>query len=79
MRVERDSVPRLEDPTSELERALIHDFLKSHGYADANLNVLSESERTVVLIQAHRYAAARLAEMEARAHYLHEIHGLKAG
>ena len=72
----RDITP-LEDPLSALERSLIQEFLAQHSAgSDAN-GQLSEVETAALLVRARTYAAGRLAEVEARAHYLHEIHGVR--
>ena len=70
-------VPPLEDPLSALERSLIQEFLAQHGIGtDANVQ-LTKVEKAGLLVRARTYAAGRLAEVEARAHYLHEIHGVR--
>jgi hypothetical protein len=63
------------DPTAILERALIDEFILSHGYDPARLSDLPADLRIRLLRDASKHAAARLAEMEARAHYVHELHG----
>jgi hypothetical protein len=67
--------PKMADPNADLERALIEEFIRTSGYDPARLSDLSEEQRRMVQRQAAAYAAARLAEMEARAHYVHELHG----
>jgi hypothetical protein len=72
----RDVSP-LEDPMSALERSLIQEFLAQHNLdTDADVR-RSEVEEAELLVRARTYAAGRLAEVEARAHYLHEIHGVR--
>jgi len=68
-------VPAMEDRDGELERIFIQEFLRAHGYDQETANALAEPQRTRLLTQACVYAAARLAELEARVHYLHDIHG----
>ena len=63
------------DPNAILERALIDEFILSHGYDPARLRELPDDQRRRLLSDASKHAAARLAEMEARAHYVHELHG----
>ena len=63
------------DPNAVLERALIEDFIRSHGQDPSRLHELPEDERRRLESAASRHAAARLAEMEARALYVHELHG----
>ena len=63
------------DPNATLERALIDEFILSHGYDPASVRELPDDQRRRLLSDAAKHAAARLAEMEARAHYVHELHG----
>ena len=65
----------LENPEAHLEQALIEEYLRSRGLDPAALKALSESDLKQALTDASVYAANKLAEVEARAHYLHEIHG----
>jgi hypothetical protein len=67
--------PRLADLNADLERALIDEFIRTSGYDPARLDELPEDQRRRLQRQAAAHAAARLAEMEARAHYIHELHG----
>jgi len=63
------------DPTAVLERALIEDFIRARGFDPARLRDLPEDQRVRLQCEASAHAAVRLAEMEARAHYVHELHG----
>jgi hypothetical protein len=65
----------IEDQTAHLEQAFIEDFIRKGGHDPAHLELLPPAEREALLKHASTYAAARLAEVEARAHYVHEIHG----
>jgi len=65
----------IEDHTAHLEQALIEDFIRRRGHDPAKLGALTAAERDQLLKQASLYASSRLAEVEARAHYVHEIHG----
>jgi hypothetical protein len=65
----------IEDPTAHLERALIEQFIRTRGYDPARLKDLKEDERRKLLRDASAYAAAKLAEVESRAHYVDELHG----
>jgi capsular polysaccharide biosynthesis protein len=75
MRADESERPALEDPEARLERALIEEFLRRRGYDLASLSGLAEHERIALLREASIYAAARLTEVEARAHYVRELHG----
>ena len=70
-------VSPLEDPLNGLERSLIEEFLAQHSLGTDADGQLTELEKAKLLVTARTYAAGRLAEVEARAHYLHEIHGVR--
>jgi hypothetical protein len=65
----------MEDPEGRLETMLIEEFLRARGLGPATVHALPEVEAKRVLTEASAYAAAKLAEIEARAHFVHEIHG----
>jgi hypothetical protein len=65
----------MEDPESRLENALIEEFLRARGLDSSALRELPETEAKRVLTEASVYAATKLAEVEARAHFVHSIHG----
>ena len=73
MRPDQD-IPARADQTARLERALIADFLERRGLTTATVRLLPESDAHVILQQASAYASSRLAEVESRAHYIHELH-----
>jgi hypothetical protein len=62
------------DPESTLERAFIAEYLQRHGQAESTLHLLPPSEAIPLMREASIYASARLGEVEARAHYVHDIH-----
>ena len=64
----------MEDPEGRLENALIEEFLRARGLDSSALQALPDDEAKRVLTEASVYAGARLAEVEARAHFVHEIH-----
>ena len=65
----------MEDPEGRLETALIEEFLRGRGVDSAALHALPDVDVKRVLAEASVYAAAKLAEIEARAHFVREIHG----
>ena len=69
-----DAVP-LSDRFAQLERAFIDEFLRLQGYDHVTLNTLPDAQRHAMLTSASTYAATKLAEIESRAHYIHDIHG----
>lgn len=68
-------VPRSQDRQGELERAFIEQFIRARGYDPLTLHELPEDQRNALLKAASMYAATKLTEVEARAHFVHEIHG----
>lgn len=64
----------LEDPQARLERALISEYLASRGCDLATIDSKPPAERRELLEQAARYADVRLAEIDARAAYVHDLH-----
>jgi hypothetical protein len=73
--MKEQSAPALEDPEGHLENALIDEFLRSRDLDSQALRTLSHDDMKRVMTEASAYASARLAEIESRAHFVHEIHG----
>jgi hypothetical protein len=70
---ERFDVPR-EDPEAKLEHALMEEFLRSQHHTFDEIATLPDAERRLLLRNAAIYAAGRLAEIGARAHYVEDLH-----
>jgi hypothetical protein len=66
--------PKMEDQTAHLELALIEQFIRGRGYDPAKLHELPHDERAQLQKEAAAHTALKLAEMESRAHYVHELH-----
>lgn len=64
----------LRAPLADLERALIDAYLRGRGFDEAALALLAATDRDALLTEASVFASTKLAEIEARSHYLHEIH-----
>ncbi len=75
MTMKNPGTPPMEDRAAHIELALIEEFMAAHGCDPAQLSELSGDERHRMLRQAAAYAAMKLAEIEARAHFVHELHG----
>ncbi len=67
-------LPPLDDREAKLELALIEEFLRAQGNDPAALGALADEERQRLLHDASVYAAGKLAEIEARAHYVEDLH-----
>jgi hypothetical protein len=57
-----------------LEKTLIETYLKSKGYTLDDLKNLPEAETKQLMEEASTYASNKLAEVELRAHFVHELH-----
>ena len=64
----------LEDPQAQLERALIEEYLQERGCSLSTMNAKPANEQRLLLGKASMYAIERLAEIDARAAYVHQIH-----
>ncbi len=74
MSAEQAAATPLHAPLGELERAIIDQFVRARGYDPLTLHALPEDERETLLKEASLHASAKLAEIEARSHFLAEIH-----
>lgn len=66
--------PSVGDPFARLELGLIHDYLTARGHDSEALRRRGDDEARRLLTEASTYAAARLTEIESRAHYVHDMH-----
>ena len=64
----------MEDPEGRLGEALIEEFFLARGIDPAALQALPGAQAQRLLTEASVYASTKLAEVEARAHFVHEIH-----
>jgi hypothetical protein len=65
----------VQDARTQLEQALIAEFVRARGYDPDELFELPPEQVTALLKEASVFASARLTEVESRAHFVHEIHG----
>jgi len=70
-----EAVRPMEDPEASLETALIAEFLRARGVDATTLGLMPKRYAEVLMRMASTHASAMLAEMEARAHFVREIHG----
>lgn len=66
--------PAMEEFHAFLEKTLIETYLKGKGYKLEELGRLPEAEAKRLMREASTYASCRLAELEGRAHFIHELH-----
>lgn len=74
MRREPTDESTAKDPVAQLERALIAEFLERRGYSLSTLDELPAEQATALLKEATVYASGKLTEVEARAHFVHDLH-----
>ena len=67
--------PVVHDRDASLETALIAEFLARKGQTLETLRDLPSDQALTLLEDASSYASGRLAEIEARAHLQHDLHG----
>ena len=67
--------PHLEEPLAELERRLIDDYLRGAGQDPNLVRARDDAASRELLTAASMYAAARLTEVETRAHYVRSLRG----
>jgi hypothetical protein len=65
----------MEEPLAELERRLIEEYLPGAGHDPAALRARTDPETRALLRDAATYASTRLSEVEARSHYVRNLHG----
>jgi hypothetical protein len=69
-----NETPALQAPLSQLEHALIEEYLRARGYTAEQVSALPAPERTRVLKAASVYASGRLSEVESRSHFAKGMH-----
>ena len=65
--------PPVDSPHSELALQFIRQYLQEKGFSQHDLRTLPEGQARELYRQACRYAALKLAEVEARAQFRHKI------
>jgi hypothetical protein len=64
----------IEDPHAQLEKAFIEEYLRERGYSLKDLHTLPEALARQLMTEASIYASSKLTEVEARAHFVGEVH-----
>jgi hypothetical protein len=65
----------IEEPRALLERELIAAYAAGAGYDVRVLLTSTDDVSRRILADASRYASDKLAEVEARSHYIHALRG----
>ncbi len=66
-----------ETPEARLELAFIEEFFQRHGLSSEAIRSRTDPAGLELWRDALQHAAMKLAEIEARAHYVHDIHGVE--
>jgi hypothetical protein len=74
MKDQQDQTP-IHEPLADLERHLISAYVAGAGHDLQALLARTDDDARRLLAEASRYASAKLCEIEARSHYLHQLHG----
>ena len=72
---DQEDRPPLHDLLAELERHLMSAYVAGAGHDLEELLSRTDDDARRLLVQASRYASEKLSEVEARSHYLHNLHG----
>ena len=75
MKPDHEDRPPLHDLLAELERHLMSAYVAGAGQDLEALLARGDDDARRLLVEASRYASAKLSEVEARSHYLHALHG----
>jgi hypothetical protein len=60
-------------PHSALEKRLLQEYLNSQGHSLATLKELPEEERRALMIEACKYASAKMAQVESKVSFRDKI------
>ena len=74
MATDRTDVLPLEEPLAELDRHIIDEYIRRLGHDPNVLRTSMDAGARRILVAASTYAATRLSEVEARSHYIRELH-----
>jgi hypothetical protein len=75
MAADRTDTTPIEEPLAELERRIIDEYIRGHGHDPVVLRSRGDAAARQILVDASTYAATRLSEVEARSHYVRDLHG----
>lgn len=64
----------VEDRNALLEQALIEEYLHEKGYSHEDLKKLPADVVEKLMKEASQYASLKMEEVEARAHFIQELH-----
>ena len=64
----------IEDRSALLENSLIEEYLKENGYSHEDLKKLPAELVEKLMKDASQYASLKMEEVQARAHFVKELH-----
>ena len=64
----------IEDRSALLENSLIEEYLKENGYSHEDLKKLPAELVEKLMKEASQYASLKMEEVQARAHFVKELH-----
>jgi len=74
MTARTEQAESFEDPNALLENALIEEYLHEKGYSMEDFRKLPTDVVEKLMKEASQYASLRMEEVEARAHFVNELH-----
>lgn len=69
-----ENVESVEDHRALLEKSLIEEYLREKGYSHDDLKKLPADLVEKLMKEASQYASLKMEEVEARAHFVKELH-----
>lgn len=75
----KNNQPLMEDMHALLEKTLIETYLKGKGFSLDQLKSLPDAEAKQLMKDASIYASGKLAELEERAQFVHDLHETHPG
>ena len=69
-----ENIEPIEDRSALLENSLIEEYLKEKGYSQEDLKKLPAELVEKLMKEASQYASLKMEEVEARAHFVKELH-----
>ena len=79
MKVHQGEIHTIHVPFETLERALIDEFVRASGHDPGRLSELRPHERETLLAAACLHASVKMAEIEARSHFVDDMRADQPG
>ena len=69
-----ENIEPIQDRSALLENSLIEEYLKEKGYSHEDLKKLPAELVEKLMKEASQYASLKMEEVQARAHFVKELH-----